>query len=310
MTPTSVRNPPHLSKISDYPVTGGVMVLAVLVTVVSWSDSAAVEALVMSPAAFHGEPWRLVTSMLPHGGLFHLGFNLYWVWRFGTVLEERLGSVAVGGFVMLLAAGSAVGEYALFYGGIGLSGVLYGLFGMLQVLKTRDPRFLGALDQGTVNLLVAWFFIAIALDVFNIMGIANGAHAAGWAVGAAVGLGVAAKHPRQQATALGLNLSWVVGLWLAAMVGLPVLNLQGLGDRDLRYRAGIAFDAGDPVEGLDLLEQVADYGATDRELWGVIAAGWDELGMPDRAAEAWARAGRVPEGEVAPPPPPPADDPG
>ena len=149
-----------LGRIDAHNFAGGSIILAVVVTLVSWSDPPTVEPVVMSAAAFHGEPWRLVSSMLPHGSLFHLAFNLYWVWLFGTLLEERLGSVAAAGIVALTAAGSAAAEYALFYGGIGLSGVVYGLFGLLQVLKTRDPRFLGVLDQGTVNLLVAWFFIA------------------------------------------------------------------------------------------------------------------------------------------------------
>jgi membrane associated rhomboid family serine protease len=289
-----VQRPPPLSKIAEYPVTGGALILAVVVTLISWNDPGAVEPVVMQAAAFHGEPWRLVSSMLPHGGLFHLGFNLYWVWIFGTILEERLGSVTVGGIVLLTSAGSAAAEYALFYGGIGLSGVVYGLFGVLQILKARDPRFLGALDRRTEQFLSAWFFIAIALDYFNIMGIANAAHAGGWAIGAALGLLIGARQARDRGIAVALNAAWVVVLLAASTVGLEVVNRDGLGDRDLAYRSAQAFEDGDMVLHLELAERVADYGVTNRALWADIAEGWQVQGMPDRAAEAWARSGRTP----------------
>lgn len=295
MTAASVRSPPPLAKIPDFPVSGGLAVLAVLVTVMSWTGAASIEPLAMSAAAFHGEPWRLITSALPHGGLFHLAFNLYWVWLFGTLLEERLGAAVSGGLIALMAAGSATVEYTLFYGGIGLSGVVYGLFGMLLVLKARDPRFLGTLDQRTVNLLGAWFFIAIGLHYAGIMRIANGAHAGGWAVGAALGLLVAAKRAQPRVLALALNLAWIVGLWLAATVGLPVLNLNDAGDRDWIHRAATAAAEGELVESLELYEKVADYGPTKRDLWEAIAQDWESLGETERAKEAWARSGRVPD---------------
>ena len=37
------------------------------------------------------EWWQIVTHMFMHGGLFHIGFNMYALWAFGTPLEQMWG---------------------------------------------------------------------------------------------------------------------------------------------------------------------------------------------------------------------------
>ena len=44
------------------------------------------------PAAFHGEPWRLITANYLHGGLLHLLFNCYTLANLGPLIEESFGS--------------------------------------------------------------------------------------------------------------------------------------------------------------------------------------------------------------------------
>ncbi len=287
-----MHRPPPIQRLPEYPVTGGLVVLAVVTTLASWSQGPnSISPLLMHPAAFHDEPWRLVSSILPHGGLIHLGFNLYWTWIFGTIVEERLGMFATAGLVLLIGAGASAAEYALISGGMGLSGVLYGLFGLLWVLKGRDPRFLGTLDPHTTRLLVGWFFLCIVLSWLNILNIANVEHGAGAAIGAALGLGVAARTRTARLQALVLNLSWVLGIALAATVALPTVNLVGFGGRDLAYRGVLALEQGRSEEGLDLLARSAEQGPPNPELWMRIGDGYMELGRPDRAVEAYQRAG-------------------
>jgi len=45
------------------------------------------------------------------------------------------------------AVGSSAAEFALFQGGIGLSGVGYGLFGLLWVLSWHASDFAGGVDS-------------------------------------------------------------------------------------------------------------------------------------------------------------------
>src|SRR4051812_5856502 len=163
----------------------------------------------VAPIAFQREPWRLFLSIFPHIGFFHLLFNVYWLWVLGTVLEEVYGHARTAALVVLFAVVSMAAEFALFDGGVGLSGVNYGLVGLLWVLSKRDRRFVDAMDQRTVNLMVAWFFFCIALTVTKVEPIANVAHGMGALLGVLVGLIIAEKRAAFRALA-GLGLAVVI----------------------------------------------------------------------------------------------------
>jgi membrane associated rhomboid family serine protease len=183
------------------------------------------QAFVMEPTAFRSEPWRLVTSALPHGSAFHLIFNAYWLWVFGTVLEEVLGHFRLLLLILLYAAGSAAAEYALFRGGIGLSGVGYGLFAMLWVLSSRDRRFAGAVDTQTAQLFAVWFVICIVATQMNVMAVANVAHGAGAVLGALVGVAMSARAPARR--------------WLAVVAVVAVLAVAYAGATVFRARINL-----------------------------------------------------------------------
>ena len=53
-------------------------------------DEETIRRLALDPEAFH--PWQFFTSMILHGGVFHLLFNALYLWVFGRYVEERLGS--------------------------------------------------------------------------------------------------------------------------------------------------------------------------------------------------------------------------
>src|SRR5687767_4820112 len=126
--------PPPLVALPAFPATGATAFFAIAVTL-AWWNGVDIAPLVDGPEIAKGELWRLVTSALPHANLLHLLFNLMWLWTLGTVLERELRSWPVVGLFVFLAAGSSAAEYALFRGGVGLSGVVYGLWAMLYVLS-------------------------------------------------------------------------------------------------------------------------------------------------------------------------------
>ncbi|APR85174.1 Hypothetical protein A7982_10523 [Minicystis rosea] len=230
-----MRSPPHLSRLPAYPVTGGIGIIATVVTILVAAGRWEMNRFVMSPAAFGKEPWRLVVSALPHvldvGKLdvFHLPFNLYWLWLFGTKIEDVFGHVKTLLLFLMLAAGSAAAEYALFHGGIGLSGVTYGLFGMLWFLTPRDRRFTDTVDARTTRLMVGWFFFCIVCTFSKVWAVANVAHGVGALLGGLVGAAVAARTR---------------GLRLVAGVAIPaVLASSWVGATTLRPRLNMAHDA-------------------------------------------------------------------
>jgi hypothetical protein len=102
-------------------------------------------------------------------------------------VEAWMGSLRYAGFIVLVAAGSSATSFLASEHGIGLSGVVYALFGLLYALR-RDKGFAAEqVHPQIVRLFVGWFFLCILLTYTNIMPIGNVAHGAGAVLGWLVG---------------------------------------------------------------------------------------------------------------------------
>lgn len=126
-----------------------------------------------------GQLWRLVTPIFPHAFPLHLLFNMYMWYSFGGLLERRLGS----GRFFLLVLGMTIfsnitAAYASIYisgnvGGlysIGISGVLFGLFGFAWMKSTFEPQFGIYLPSQSVLMMMLWFglcWIGVIPNVAN-----------------------------------------------------------------------------------------------------------------------------------------------
>ncbi len=97
------------------------------------------------------KPYQIITHMFMHGGFFHLFFNMYTLWIFGSVLENMWGSKKFFLYYMVTGLGAAaLHEFVMYLqtlGGdpttimsimmtptVGASGAIYGLllaYGML-----------------------------------------------------------------------------------------------------------------------------------------------------------------------------------
>ncbi len=83
--------PPSLKNVSHYPVTAGVAAAALMATGMWWSGQS-IDWFVMNQRVWANfELWRALTCTLPHANFFHLAFNLYWLWTFGTLVERVYG---------------------------------------------------------------------------------------------------------------------------------------------------------------------------------------------------------------------------
>lgn len=178
----------------------------------------------MNGRAFWGEPCRLLGSCLPHADLIHLGFNLYWLFEFGKILETRWPRWMLMAFYAYLAAGSSAAEYAVSTGGIGLSGVGYGLFGYLWIASRRDASYKGAVELTTVEIFVGWFFLCIVLTYTQVWMIGNVAHGAGTVLGALAAMATLGPSDRRSRWRIAAAITMVVILW-AATAGRPFVNL-------------------------------------------------------------------------------------
>ncbi|MCL4194396.1 MAG: rhomboid family intramembrane serine protease [Thermoguttaceae bacterium] len=146
---------------------------------------------------WQGELWRPFTTTLLHANLLHAGFNLYWVLRFAPVLERRFGSPALFGLVVLLGYVSTLPQFIVtnFHQPVeeqipivGLSGVLYGLLGILMIGRRWHEELNAVCDEHTEQFLLFWLVLCVFLTWQGLLPVANIAHAAGLAFGLVYGL--------------------------------------------------------------------------------------------------------------------------
>ncbi len=109
-----------------------------------------------------GQWWRLWTPLLVHGGLLHLGFNMYALYLYGPILERLLGR---GWFLALyLTAGLWGNAFSAVFtrdASVGASTAIFGLFAALWMLMRRHQDILGLWGKRVME--QTWTLIAINL---------------------------------------------------------------------------------------------------------------------------------------------------
>jgi len=84
--------------------------------------------------------YRLLTVALTHGGLLHLGFNMYSLMVLGNPIEEAFGKnkFLIIFFASLLTGSLASSYFASIYSAsVGASGAVFGFFGAMVVVGKR-----------------------------------------------------------------------------------------------------------------------------------------------------------------------------
>jgi membrane associated rhomboid family serine protease/Tfp pilus assembly protein PilF len=283
-----VRAPPSLERLPRYPVTVTVAGAAIAATL-AFVTGAKVEPLFMTFEAWHGQLWRLVTSALPHVNLIHLAFNVYWLWVFGTLLEDTLGRWKTAAILLLFAAGSSAAEYAVAVGGIGLSGVGYGLFGLLWVLSWKDPRFIAAVDAQTVLLFVAWFFVCIVLTVTKVMPVGNTAHGAGAGLGVLLGFAMVTRD-RQRRWIIGTLAAITIILIVAASVARSYVNFSKQAGAEFAYIGYLDTQNGRFESAVRSYEQALRYNSHEANWWAGLGYAYQRWDRSTEAIAAYQRA--------------------
>lgn len=81
------------------------------------------------------KPYQLATHMFAHGGFFHLFFNMFVLWMFGTMLERAWGPKRFLIFYLLCGLAAGFAHLILeFSPAVGASGAIMGLFAAFAYL--------------------------------------------------------------------------------------------------------------------------------------------------------------------------------
>lgn len=154
--------------------------------------------------------WRLVTAMFLHGGLIHIGFNMWVLIDIGPVVEKLYGpprylfayvATGMGGYLLSSWLGHGYS--------IGASGAIMGLIGVLIGVTTRRG---GSSMKALRSHLISWVVMIFALG-FMMSGIDNYAHLGGLASGFGLGKIMQDREPVHPGERNFANLlGWLAGL--------------------------------------------------------------------------------------------------
>jgi GlpG protein len=143
------------------------------------------------PEVRRGEVWRLLTPIFMHGDFLHIFFNMLWLLDLGSMVEGRQGTWYFAILVVVFGVFSNLVQYVIsgpvFFG---MSGVVYGLIGYIWIRGKVDPGSGLLLHPSTVTMAMIWLVIGLT----GVLGVANGAHFGGLAIGMAWGYLSSLRH--------------------------------------------------------------------------------------------------------------------
>jgi rhomboid protease GluP len=158
-----------------------------------------------------GQWFRLITPIFIHAGLLHLASNSYAIWVIGPIAEKLYGSARFLLIYLLAGIGGVVGSYLgglrqpPWIPGVGASGAIFGLFGLLFVFGYRyrnelPLNFRRAVTTGMLPVILINLFIG-----YSIPAIDNSAHIGGLIMGGMLAFVIPYLAPgRARVSRLGL----------------------------------------------------------------------------------------------------------
>ncbi|MFY9646934.1 MAG: rhomboid family intramembrane serine protease [Terriglobales bacterium] len=178
--------------------------IAMLLAGVSMLDNPSGQDLVhwganFGPLTVGGQWWRLLTCVFVHGGLLHIGFNMWCLWSLGRLAESVYGHWTFGAVYLICGLGASLGSviWNPVILSVGASGAIFGIAGALiasfYLGEFSLPR---AVLSGTLRSVVVFvgynlFFGAVIARTDN------AAHVGGLLMGLLLGALIAKVAPGQ-----------------------------------------------------------------------------------------------------------------
>lgn len=170
------------------------------------------------------QPWRLVMASFLHGGLLHIGFNMWVLMDIGPQIEELYGSARYLFMYVITGIGAYLLSSLVGHFSIGGSGSLLGLIGVLLALTTNRQS---ASMQMLRSQLIKWL-VYIAIMGFMFSGIDNFAHLGGLVSGFILGKIMVDRAPSSPEERRNANiLGWATAVAVAASLVMVAFGIFG-----------------------------------------------------------------------------------
>ncbi len=307
-TQPAERTATFFERLGSAPVTTLLFVACIVVFVIVETNGSTMRAKTLLEfganwrgKVWHGEWWRLFTSMFLHVGIVHLVWNLWAGFSWSAPLERQLGPLR---FTVLYVLSGVAGSAASVMGNnavsAGASGALFGVIGgSLVLMRLRLGSWKAVVTEPSER--INHVLIALWLVFGPFLGFDGFAHVGGMVAGMVLTWGLVSRQRAQLAMALvavaalvgaslqpipGLHAKWVdrdaVGeAWQTRRWGdVVTLTDDHILDEDLKpYRAQALIELGRLAEAEPLIPlEAQDPGDA---LW--VASMHDTTGHPERA---------------------------
>ena len=225
----------------------------------------------------------LLTTVFLHANVLHLLFNMVWLFQLGRVLERSLNTPAYALFLVTAAVVSSCCELIFGSVGIGASGVVYALFGLMWAGRGRYPEWGGYANPANLRLFIGWGLFCLAATLLHVMQIGNAAHAGGFLFGLSVGWFFLSHRP----------LRWLWAVPLAGLLAVTTLSVAWMpwsGDWCF-WKAGREYARGRFAPAIAWSQRSARLGVDPADNWSNIALAWQALEAQDTQRHDMAAAG-------------------
>jgi membrane associated rhomboid family serine protease len=163
-----------------------IIAVTVVTSLMATSSPSLLERLEMAPLLVaRGEYFRLLTVTLVHdpSNYLHLIFNMYALWYAGQLVERMYGSSRLLFFYLLCAASGSAASYAfglpIMGTGVGASGAIFGLFGIVLVSTRLHHAILDARSRAIASQVGVLIVLNLFIGLSGIMRVDNFAHVGG-----------------------------------------------------------------------------------------------------------------------------------
>ncbi len=232
---------------------------------------------------WNGAYFSLITSVFVHGGVFHLVFNMLWLWRIGCMLEVSLTPLQYVTFFVLSAIVGSGCELA-FDGttGVGMSGVVYAMFGLLWAGRSKYPAWRSLATKDNLTLFIIWGVVCLFATLSHSMNVANAAHGGGFLFGLSAGWLFVANRRR---------ISWAIPM--TALIVLTILSITWIpwSPEWNFWKGSTAFDRKDYAQAIDYFHKSIRRGEDSYANWFNISAAWHNLAIQERKNNHFDKAG-------------------
>ena len=202
-----------------------------------------------------GDWWRLLTYMFLHGGLMHIGFNMWCLWDLGALCESLYGRWTYAAIYLTtgIAGGLASAGWNPNVSSVGASGAIFGLAGaLISAFALGEFSLPSIAIRSTLRSLVLFAVVNLFLGGL-IAHVDNACHVgglvSGLVMGALIAWFAASDAPGRRIAVLLVSAVAVFG------AGVGVRHWRGGSARFARAMYELNQHGGDPVARLQLIEQ-------------------------------------------------------